>query len=51
MKKYRCCNCGAVFTGWGVGKISLCQKCGGKLELVIEEEEPNKSEETNNSDD
>jgi len=36
MKKYICVNCGQVFTGWGVGKI--CQKCGGKLELVIEEQ-------------
>jgi len=49
MKKYRCCDCGKVFTGWGVGEI--CQKCGGKLELVIEEEKPNESEGANKSDD
>ncbi len=36
MKRYICVNCGSVFTGWGVG--STCQKCGGKLELVIEEQ-------------
>lgn len=36
MKRYRCCKCGAVFTGWGVGEI--CQKCGGKLELITEGE-------------
>jgi hypothetical protein len=27
-------NCGAVFCGWGVGKV--CPKCGGKLEPVPE---------------
>ena len=32
MKRYRCCGCGTIFTGWGVGKI--CPKCGGKLELI-----------------
>ena len=36
MKRYRCCDCGSVFTGWGV-LTEYCQKCGGKLELVIEE--------------
>ena len=36
MKRYICVDCGQVFTGWGVGEI--CQKCGGKLELVIEEQ-------------
>ena len=51
MPKYKCQSCGETFHGWGVGKISLCQKCGGKLELVIEEEEPNESEETNKNDD
>lgn len=35
MKSYRCCKCGTVFTGWAVGKI--CQKCGGKLELITED--------------
>lgn len=32
--KYKCKNCGAVWYGWGVGKV--CQKCGGKLEPVPE---------------
>jgi len=49
MKRYLCCDCGTVFTGWGVGET--CQKCGGKLELVIEEEKPNESEGANKSDD
>ncbi|MBA7519196.1 hypothetical protein ES705_11271 [subsurface metagenome] len=39
MKRYCCCKCGAVFTGWGVSEI--CQKCGGKLELIIERGEKN----------
>ena len=30
--KYKCKNCGAVWHGWGVGKV--CKKCGGKLEPV-----------------
>ncbi len=37
MKRYICVDCGQVFTGWGV-KGETCQKCGGKLELVIEEQ-------------
>ena len=36
MKRYRCVDCKVVYTGWGVGKV--CSRCGGKLELVIEEE-------------
>ncbi|MBA7570213.1 hypothetical protein ES708_11961 [subsurface metagenome] len=35
MKRYRCCNCGAVFTGWGIGES--CRFCGGKLKLIVEE--------------
>ncbi|MBA7515589.1 hypothetical protein ES705_07631 [subsurface metagenome] len=35
MPKYCCQNCGAIFFGWGVGKI--CKKCGGKLGLIKEE--------------
>ena len=31
--KYKCKNCGAVWHGWGVGKV--CKKCGGKLEPVL----------------
>jgi len=34
MKRYRCRNCGAIFTGWGAGKF--CPQCGGKLELIEE---------------
>lgn len=34
MKRYLCCNCKTIFTGWGIGKF--CPKCGGKLELIIE---------------
>ncbi|MBA7522617.1 hypothetical protein ES705_14737 [subsurface metagenome] len=34
MKRYRCCNCGAVFTGWGIGVV--CRFCGSKLELIKE---------------
>jgi rRNA maturation endonuclease Nob1 len=29
MPEYRCENCSAVFSGWGVGEI--CKNCGGKL--------------------
>ncbi|MBA7563642.1 hypothetical protein ES708_05301 [subsurface metagenome] len=36
MKRYICVDCGQVFTGWAVEEI--CSKCGGKLELVIEEQ-------------
>ena len=36
MKRYRCCKCGTVFTGWAVDGI--CSKCGGKLELIKEKE-------------
>lgn len=35
--KYRCCECGAIFYGWGVK--GTCQICGSKLELVSEQEE------------
>lgn len=34
MPSYRCKKCGAVWYDWEVGKI--CQKYGGKLELVSE---------------
>jgi len=34
MPKYKCKNCGAVWHGWGEGKV--CPKCGGKLEPVPE---------------
>ncbi|MBA7592729.1 hypothetical protein ES708_34922 [subsurface metagenome] len=34
MPKYRCKDCGAIFHGWGKGKV--CRKCGGKLESVPE---------------
>jgi len=33
MPKYKCKNCGAVWYGWGVGKV--CRKCRGKLELSL----------------
>ena len=36
MKRYRCPNCEIIYVGWGVDKV--CRKCGGKLELVIEEQ-------------
>lgn len=32
MKRYRCCGCGTIYTGWGIKET--CQICGGKLELV-----------------
>jgi rRNA maturation endonuclease Nob1 len=34
MPKYKCKDCGAVFYGWATSKV--CPKCGGKLELVPE---------------
>lgn len=34
MKRYRCCGCGTIFTGWGVKET--CQICGSKLELIDE---------------
>jgi len=34
MPKYKCKDCGAIFYGWGKGKV--CPKCGGKLEPVPE---------------
>ena len=37
MKRYRCCVCGKVFTGWGIKET--CRDCGGKLELIVEEGE------------
>lgn len=30
MPKYRCQKCGAIWCGWGAGKV--CYKCGGRLE-------------------
>ena len=32
MKRYLCCNCETIYTGWGVGEF--CPKCGGRLELI-----------------
>ncbi|MBA7578937.1 hypothetical protein ES708_20803 [subsurface metagenome] len=32
MPKYRCQYCGAIFYGWGVGKV--CRECGGTLKAV-----------------
>ncbi|MBA7478260.1 hypothetical protein ES707_13683 [subsurface metagenome] len=32
MPKYRCEKCGALYAGWAGSEI--CQKCGGKLELI-----------------
>ncbi len=37
MKRYRCCGCGTIFTGWGVKET--CQICGDKLEPVSEQKE------------
>jgi len=34
MPEYQCKDCGAVWHGWGEGKV--CPKCGGKLEPVPE---------------
>jgi len=34
MPKYQCKECGAVWYGWGAGKI--CPKCKGELEPVPE---------------
>lgn len=34
MPKYKCKDCGAIWHGWG--KQDICPKCGGKLELVPE---------------
>ena len=35
MPKYKYKDCGAVWHGWGEGKV--CPECGGKLELVPED--------------
>ena len=35
MPKYKCKDCGAIFYGWGKGKV--CPKCGGKLEPAPED--------------
>ena len=34
MPEYRCKDCGAIWHGWGYEKG--CPKCGGKLEIVPE---------------
>jgi rRNA maturation endonuclease Nob1 len=34
MPEYRCKNCGAIFFGWGPGKV--CRECSGELEPVNE---------------
>lgn len=32
MPKFQCEKCGALFAGWGDGKI--CPRCGGKLKTI-----------------
>ena len=34
MPEYICLNCGAVWYGWGIGKV--CRKCGGRLKAINE---------------
>jgi len=43
MKRYRCCSCGIICTGWGVKET--CPVCGGKLEPLEEEKETSRKEE------
>ena len=43
MKRYRCCGCGMIFTGWGTKEV--CQICGCKSELIEESKKIIKKEE------
>ncbi|GAH41722.1 unnamed protein product [marine sediment metagenome] len=36
MPYFRCEKCGALFAGWGVGRI--CEKCRGKLKEISKSE-------------
>ncbi len=32
MPEYKCQNCGAIWYGWGSGKV--CRECGGTLKAI-----------------